>query len=182
MRFFRDSVPINLPVSMADIKMGNRLLMVGCGDPSLFAELALKTGLTGRACALDESEARRARAAMIAEKEGALVETFAAPWGQMPFDQESFDVVVVRDVLPAVAPDARASCLMEIRRVLRGGGRCLVIDSVSSGGFAGLFRKSGTSGDVATHALEAAAFRAVRTLAERDGLLFVEGVKGTDNG
>ena len=97
----------------------------------------------------------------------------------MPFDPESFDVVVVRDVLPALAPDARAGCLLGIHGVLRRGGRCLVIDSVSSGAFAALFRKSAPAGTEAMRALEAAQFRAVRTLAERQGLRFVEGVKGT---
>ena len=36
----------------------------------------------------------------------------------------------------------------------------------------------GASGD-ATHVLEAQGLRAVRMLAERDGLVFVEGVKGS---
>ena len=42
-----------LAVSMAGIKLGDRLLVLGCGDPMLVAQLAVKTGLTGRAFAVD---------------------------------------------------------------------------------------------------------------------------------
>ena len=68
-----------LAVSMAGLKLGDRLLVLGCGDPALIAQLALKTGLTGRACALDEDGARASRAARIVEREGALVETLTLP-------------------------------------------------------------------------------------------------------
>ena len=44
-----------LSVSMAGVKLGDRVLVVGCSDPRLIATLAVKTGLTGRACAVDES-------------------------------------------------------------------------------------------------------------------------------
>jgi SAM-dependent methyltransferase len=140
----------------------------------------VKTGLTGRACVLDESEPRRARAAAIAEREGALVETFTAPWTRFPFESEVFDVVVVRDVVPRLDGGTRIACLAEVRRVLRKGGRCLVIDSGGSG-FGRLFRPAGPSGTDVVRALESAGFRAARTLAERDRMVFVEAVRGTDN-
>ena len=53
----------SLAVSMAGIKMGDRLLVLGCGDPVRLAQLAVKTGLTGRACAIDAREAVATRAA-----------------------------------------------------------------------------------------------------------------------
>jgi ubiquinone/menaquinone biosynthesis C-methylase UbiE len=178
MPFFRPSIPVDLPVSMAGIVLGNRLLVVGCSDPALIAKLAVKTGLTGRACALDESETRRARAAAFAEREGALVETVTAPWNHMPFDADSFDVVVVRGMLSSADEASWQAGLADVFRVVRKGGRCLTIDGGTAGGLA-LFRRSPRVAGDAPRALEAAGFRAVRVLAERDGFLFVEGVKGT---
>jgi ubiquinone/menaquinone biosynthesis C-methylase UbiE len=178
MSLFRPSTPIDLPVSIAGIVLGNRLLIVGCGDPGLIAKLAVKTGLTGRACAIDESEPRRARAASIAEQEGALVETMTSAWTGTPFDQDSFDVVVVRGKLSESDPAAWVAGLSEAARVLRKGGRCLTIDGEAAGRFT-LFRRRGIAGPDVVGAFEAAGFRAVRVLAERDGQLFVEGVKGT---
>ena len=52
----RRSTEEMLAVSMAGIKLGDRLLVVGCADPILIARLAVKTGLTGRALAVDEQE------------------------------------------------------------------------------------------------------------------------------
>ena len=67
---------------MAGVKLGDRLLVIGCADPRLIAQLAVKTGLTGRAFALDEDEPTVAAADRIATQEGALIETAAAPWGR----------------------------------------------------------------------------------------------------
>ena len=88
----------SLAVSMAGIKLGDRLLVVGCGDPVLLARLGDKTGLTGRAFGVDEREAVVATAANVATREGALVETATAPWTSLPIENGSFDVAVVRDV------------------------------------------------------------------------------------
>ena len=51
---------------------------------------------------------RLTAAAAAVEQEGALVESFAAPMTALPFEASSFDVVVARNVLPAIAPVAIA--------------------------------------------------------------------------
>src|SRR6185503_9128916 len=96
----RKSSAESLQVSMAGIKLGDRLLVVGCTDAILLAQLAVKTGLTGRAFAIDEREAIATAAGEIAGREGALVETATAQWTSLPVESDSFDVAVVRDVLP----------------------------------------------------------------------------------
>jgi ubiquinone/menaquinone biosynthesis C-methylase UbiE len=174
MPFFRHSSLEDLPVSIAGIKLGDRLLVAGCGDARLIARLAVKTGLTGRACAIDEQEARASRAAAIATREGALVEHFAAPWTMLPLDAASFDVAILRDVLATLDATRRSGALSEILRVLRPGGRCLVID----GGRRGWFGVRGSrSGYDPRGTLDAAGFKAARIVAERDGMSYVEGVK-----
>ena len=175
----------SLAVSMASIKLGDRLLVVGCGDPVRIAQLAVKTGLTGRACAIDASEAVTTRAAEIAAREGALIETFTAPWGTLPLEPESFDVAVIDDVLAHLDAGPRRACVLDVHRVLRPGGRCLVIDPGTRAGIGGLVRAPATTPDPgyisrggAVAALESGGFRAARVLADRDGLVFSEGVKG----
>jgi ubiquinone/menaquinone biosynthesis C-methylase UbiE len=172
-----------LAVSMAGVKLGDRLLVVGCGDPALVAQLALKTGLTGRACALDEDGARASRAARIVEREGALVETLTAPWTALPFENAAFDLVVIRDALAHLDPHRRPAMLGEVLRLLRPGGRCVVVEGAGRAGLAALLQPRTVNAEYASsggaeRALSAAGFRAVRSLAERDGLKFVEGVKG----
>ena len=138
----------------------------------------MKTGLTGRACAVDADAARTGRAAMVATREGALIEPVTAPFTTLPLDDGAFDVAIVRDALATLDPSARSGAVSELVRALRPGGRCLVIDSARRSGLGALLSKSAAQPDYdAVRALEGAAFRAVRTVAERDGLTFVEGVK-----
>ena len=182
MRWFRKSSSESLAVSMAGIKLGDRLLFLGCSDPILLAQLATKTGLTGRAFAVDERETVVAAAADIVRREGALVETETAPWTSLPVESESFDVAVVRDVLPHLPAHRRAACLSEVARALRPGGRCLVIDGSARKGISAIVRAgSGTSdyGDQGgpVEVFHSQGFKAARVLAERDGLLFAEAVK-----
>ena len=100
----------------------------------------------------------------------------------LPFEPATFDVVLVRSVLKTLDAPARLRAAQEVHRVLRPGGRSVVIEDTARGGLASVFgakpadpqyERSGG----ATHALEAAGFRGVRTLAEREGQTFVEGVK-----
>jgi ubiquinone/menaquinone biosynthesis C-methylase UbiE len=180
MRFFRKSQIENLAVTMPGVKLGDRVLVAGCSDPKLVAALAAKTGLTGRACAADESAERSADAARVALAEGALLETITAPLSALPVDDASFDIVVLRDVLLGDSEDARVRIAQEAWRVLRPGGRCVVIQSMARSGLGKLLRggsASVTDAAGATRAMEGAQFRGVRTLAERDGLAFVEGTK-----
>ena len=186
MRWFRKPVGDPLTVSMAGLKLGDRLLILGSGDTALAAALAAKVGLTGRACLVDAAADRLTAAAAAVEQEGALVESFTAPMNALPFDASSFDVVVARNVLPALAPSDRPAVVAEVTRVVRAGGRCIVIDDVPRGGFGGVARLTGgRSGDPSAGAatvalLSAGGFRGVRTLAEREGFVFVEGVKAGD--
>lgn len=178
----RKSSGESLAVSMAGIKLGDRLLVVGCADPILIARLAVKTGLTGRAFACDERDALVATAAEVATREGALIETATAPWTSLPLEGDGFDVVVVRDVLPHLAPERRDGCVAEIRRVLRPGGRCLVVDGGGRTGVAALVSGGSAPRDYtaqggAVPVFTRQGFKAARTLAEREGLAFAEAVK-----
>ena len=139
-------------------------------------------GLTGHAFAVDEDAQAVTAAAQTALREGALVETATVKWGALPLESESFDVAVVRGVLPRIIAEARTACLSEVQRVLRPGGRCLVIDGKGRQRMAGSARSGPAADDYAApdgpvHVLLAQGFKAARLLAEREGLLFAEAVK-----
>ena len=172
----------SLAVSMAGVRLGDRLLVIGCRDPGLIAQLAAKTGLTGRAVAIDQRDTIVAAAADVAAHEGALLETFTAPLDALPVDGDAFDVVIVRDVFPHIDAVARAGCLVEAHRVLRPGGRCLVIDGSAKKGIFSAGRSRAIAGDYLAAGgpvglLSTQGFKAARVLAEREGLLFAEAVK-----
>jgi ubiquinone/menaquinone biosynthesis C-methylase UbiE len=182
MRWLRKPAGDPLAVTMSGIKLGDRLIAIGSSDTNLVAALAIKAGLTGRVCLVDEPEQDLARAAADIEREGALVESFSAPLTSLPFEPGSFDVAVLRNVIGASDAARRASILSEVHRVVRPGGRCVVIEGDPRSGLAGLFRSGSAAGDAdkaggAPSLLPAAGFRGVRVLAEAEGLIFVEGVK-----
>jgi ubiquinone/menaquinone biosynthesis C-methylase UbiE len=173
--------PRDLAISMVGVKLGDRLLQLACGDGVLFAALGAKVGLTGRACAIDASRDGVTRGQRAASAAGVLVEIAEAPYHALPHDTGSFDIVVVYDVVGTLSAGDRAACLREARRVLRAGGRCIIVERTGRRGLAALFGSPSVNPEYARSggaeaALRAAEFVAVRTLAEREGLRFAEGV------
>jgi ubiquinone/menaquinone biosynthesis C-methylase UbiE len=182
MAWFRKTAPSEpFAITMTGVKLGDRLVVIGATDPQLIAALATKAGLTGRAAVVDADAARVSNAATAIEREGALVETTCAPWSALPFETGSFDIAIVRDVLATMPHDGRSRALLEVFRVLRAGGRVIVIDQAPRGGIVGLMggRPIDTSyGEQgAAGALASVGFAATRVLAEHDGMRFVEGAK-----
>lgn len=180
--FFKRSTLDPLSVTMVGVKLADRVLVIGCRDPRLIAALAIKAGLTGRTCAVDRSAPTVQQAERTTLAEGALVEFTVLDGPTLPFDAASFDIVVLRDVLRTGDAGERQIAGAEASRVLRPGGRCMVIDTVGgSGGLGGLLGRSappdpGAASEI-TEAFKGIGYVAVRTLAERNGLLFIEAVK-----
>jgi ubiquinone/menaquinone biosynthesis C-methylase UbiE len=183
MSFFKRPAPVEpLAVTMAGVTLGKRVLIVGARDTALAAALAAKAGLTGRACVVDADDDRVKFAALAIEREGVLAEVATASWETLPYDAGAFDIAVVRDVLMALADDLRSRAAGEILRVLRPGGRVLIIEAAQRAGFGALRLRPQIDGTYASsggapNALSKAGFAAVRELAERDGIRYVEGVK-----
>src|SRR5687768_3104195 len=93
-----------LAVTMSGVRMGERVLQMGTLDVRLAAQLAAKQGLSGHAAIVvaNEREAARARAAAAAS--GALVDVQSAPLTALPFDDHSFDVVVLHGAAGVLPP------------------------------------------------------------------------------
>ena len=185
MKLFREGLgPHALEVSMAGVKMGDRLLQLRCGNGKMFAAIAAKVGLTGNACAIDDNSEECVRGRKTIAKAGVLAEIGHAQYDALPYEDTSFDVVVLWDLIGVLTPERRVRCLQQTLRVLRRGGRCLIIERVPRSGLWALLRRPVldatylTSGG-AEGALDAEGFIAIRQLAERDGLAFTEGGKPT---
>jgi len=172
-----------LVVGMTGLKMGDRLLQVGCADGGRLGAVAAKVGLSGRAVAVVADETSAARARKGAAGAGVLVEVEVAAPTRLPVDDSSFDVVIVDDtggLTDGMKMDDRAPMVRELLRALRPGGRVVFIGAARASGLGALVtgsRPSFVSSGGANAALQAGGFRSVRTLAEREGLVFVEGIK-----
>ena len=179
MFFLRKSTLERLPVVMSGVRTGERALQIGVDDPALVGALAAKVGLSGTAVVVVSEERSAVKARAGAARAGALVEVQVAPLDVLPFAGEAFDVVVVHaaGVTPALSADRGVAVLRETFRVLRSGGRVVIIGG-SGGGFMTRFRTSTAADTGATlNALSAAGFKATRLLAEREGYAFLEGLK-----
>jgi ubiquinone/menaquinone biosynthesis C-methylase UbiE len=121
------------------------------------------------------------RAARGAAEAGVLVEVETAPPTKLPLEETAFDLATIDDtagVLSAMSAADRERAIREVVRILRPGGRLVVIGRGAPTGIAAWFRKApdGAVVDIESE-LQAGGFKAVRTLADREGLLFIEGIK-----
>lgn len=182
-RFRRTRGPIDLAMDMAGVRLGERVLQAGLGNPKLFAKLAGKAGLSGRACVAVDDPAASRPLEDAAAAEGVLIEVVVAEGSAWPFMDGAFDVGIVDgNALLRGNETERSGRLQAVRRAVRFGGRVLVIRSVPLGLAARLGfgpARTGPSAAAAAllQALEDAGFRPARILAEREGMTFVEGFR-----
>jgi hypothetical protein len=135
----------DLLTRMIDARLGDRLLTAGAGDPGLVAALAKVTGLSGKAIARAATPQEAHTLQEAAERAGVLVE--------------------VVDVVSAPV----AELLPEIRRVLRQGGRVVLVVRRKA---ADAPAPASVQATCATH------FKGARVLFDRDGVAIVEALKG----
>jgi ubiquinone/menaquinone biosynthesis C-methylase UbiE len=122
-RAFREKI-----LRLARLEVGETVLDVGCGTGTLAIVAKRQVGPTGAVYALDASPEMIARAAKKASKAGVQV-TFKNGAAQaLPFPDAHFDAVLSTLMFHHLPRTARRQCAGEIRRVLRPGGRVLVVD------------------------------------------------------
>jgi ubiquinone/menaquinone biosynthesis C-methylase UbiE len=183
--FLKRQDPYLLVVSMTGVKLGDQLLQVGCAHGGRLGAVAAKVGLSGRAVLVAPDEASAERARKGAAAAGVLVDIEVAPPTRLPAKGDEFDLAVVDDtagLLGTMRAEDRVASIRELARVVRPGGRVLIIGAGTRGGLGALLTRTQSgppfvaSGD-AIKALEADGFRSARVLGEREGLAFVEAIK-----
>ena len=179
MPIFRKGLPLHqTALAMIGAKPGGRVLVMGGANAPLVAELALVTGLNGRTLVVDRSAAIRDQVKAAAERAGALVDYEDAPATMLPLDPDTFDVVVIQQLLAGAAD--RSQIVAEATRVLRTGGRVIAIEGAPRAGlFGAVARSAAPRADSKTllETLTAAGLKAVRVLSESDGVMYLEGTK-----
>lgn len=174
--------PRDLEVSMVGLKLGASVLQLGGRDPVLIAQLARVAGISGTATAVVETEDEAGAIQRAAEQTGVLIDVRTASLSALPCDAESVDVVVVPSLLGTIRMNQRVLCLQQALRVLRPGGRIVVIEPAPRGGLGAIFSQRTLDRTFilnggAKGALDAEGFRAVRLLAEREGKQFFEAAR-----
>jgi 2-polyprenyl-3-methyl-5-hydroxy-6-metoxy-1,4-benzoquinol methylase len=108
-----------------NLKPGERVIDVGCGPGFLCESMAVAVGPTGRVVGIDISEDLIDFATK--HKHSDLIEYRRSNATALPAEPMQFDVAVSTQVIEYVA-DADAA-LREIARVLRPGGRAIIVDT-----------------------------------------------------
>jgi len=116
-----DRIEKELILSMAGIKKGEKALDAGCGTGIYSIELARRWAIT---TGVDSSGEMLNWARAKARKEGLTVEFVSADALTLPFSDDYFDLVLSVGLLCFVKE--REKALLEMRRVLRPGGRLIV--------------------------------------------------------
>src|SRR5215475_3690106 len=112
----------------AHLRPGESVLDVGCGTGTLAIAAKRQVGTTGTVYGVDASPEMIARAEKKARKAGVKVVFKNAFAQSLPFPDAQFDVVLTTVMLHHLSQTARQELAVEIRRVLRPGGRVLAID------------------------------------------------------
>ena len=125
-------------VALAQPAAGEKVLDVGCGTGTLAIALRAKVGPGGEVVGLDAAPEMIAVAREKAAKRGADIDFRVGLIEEMPFPDDCFDLVLSSFMLHHLPGDVRQEGLAEIRRVLKPGGRFLVVDlAVHSDSFVG---------------------------------------------
>ncbi len=113
---------------LATVALGESVLDVGCGTGSLAIEAKRRVGESGAVHGIDASPEMIAHARRKAAKAGVDIAFDVASAEALPFSDDAFDVVLSTLMMHHLPRAVRELLAAESRRVLRPGGRVLVVD------------------------------------------------------
>ncbi|HYL43854.1 MAG TPA: class I SAM-dependent methyltransferase [Ktedonobacteraceae bacterium] len=113
---------------LAQFQPGETVLDVGCGTGTLALKAYARVGATGRVSGIDPGPKQIARARSKARRAGLPIDFQVGVIEQLAFPDQSFDVVLSTFMMHVLPDDLKRQGLAEIARVLKPGGRLLVVD------------------------------------------------------
>jgi ubiquinone/menaquinone biosynthesis C-methylase UbiE len=126
--FGREAKLRQVTVDLAGVKPGDSVLEVGCGTGTLTLTAKKAAGASSKVFGIDiipgMIEASRRKAAEAGEeidfREGSVA--------KIPFDKNTFDVVLCSFMIFHMSEETRRKGISEVFRVLKPGGRWLILD------------------------------------------------------
>jgi ubiquinone/menaquinone biosynthesis C-methylase UbiE len=115
-------------INLACIQPGEQVLDVGCGTGTLAMEAARRVGRAGRVAGVDPGTQQIARARAKAARRIAPIEFQIGVIEQLPFPDQTFDVVFSTLMMHHLPTPLKRQGLAEIARVLKPGGRLVIAD------------------------------------------------------
>jgi ubiquinone/menaquinone biosynthesis C-methylase UbiE len=119
-------------VELARLEPGERVLDVGCATGSLALAAKRHVGPAGSVHGIEPSPAMVERARRKAARARLDVSFDVGIVQQLPYDADAFDAVTCTLLLHQLHHDAWRLALAEMQRVLRPGGRLLLVDIATS--------------------------------------------------
>src|SRR5260370_24412921 len=113
---------------LAQLQPGETVLDVGCGTGTLAMEVARRVGTTGRVAGLDPGTQQIACARAKAARRHVPIEFQTGVIEQLPFPDQTFDVVFSTLMMHHLPAGVKRQGLAEIARVLKPRGRLVIAD------------------------------------------------------
>ena len=115
-------------LELTGIAAGQAVLDVGCGTGTLAIGAKKKVGRDGIVAGIDPSPEMIARAKRKTARAGVDIDLIEGAAQDLPFADRSFDAVLSTTVIHCLPEAQRGRCFAEMARVLKPGGRLLVVD------------------------------------------------------
>ncbi len=113
---------------LALLTAGEAVLDVGCGTGDLTLQVARRVGSSGLVAGIDAAPEMIARARQKATRRHMAIDFRAEPVEALSFADHTFDVVVSSLVFHHLPDALKRRGLVEMQRVLKPGGRVLLVD------------------------------------------------------
>lgn len=133
---------LHASIKMLDVKKGERVLEVGFGTGHGIRALAVGVGENGHVTGLDISEKMKAVAQKRADRNhlAGRVNLIVGDAVKMPFEEQSFDAILMSFVLELFNEQEIPLVLAECKRVLKASGRIGIVSMSKDHGTKGMMR------------------------------------------
>lgn len=118
----------SITIEQAQLQPGEKVLDVGCGTGGVTIPAKRRVGDSGDAVGIDPAPGMIAVARKKAARAGLEIDFRVGVIESMPFPDASFDVVTSSLMMHHLPHELQVKGLVEIRRVLKPGGRLIIAD------------------------------------------------------